>query len=191
MRTCGWQLSRPWFWRLCTACCAGLVAWAPAAPAAVQSVWELTPYRIHVLVAVAPAAELTPRQRADLPAYLVTRADAMVGAPWNVTAAPAPPAVQRAMIYARESVTLQSLKEEAREMVVAIQTAVEEARDEYEAAASEFDYQGTHQDRYDECEEYHSALDSFHSELDEPETVADLIDKCQELPDLDDYYMQC
>src|SRR4030042_985947 len=80
--------------------CAALIAAAPAAPAAAQSVWEMTPYRIRILVSFARAPELTPRLQADLLTDLADRADALVGAPWDITVAPlsteTPPALTAA-----------------------------------------------------------------------------------------------
>ena len=84
-----------------------------AAPAVGQSVWELTPYRIRLLVAFAPEPELTPRLQSDFMIDLVDRTDALVGAAWDVTVEPAAPALQRAMRSAIDSVSLESLGQSA------------------------------------------------------------------------------
>ena len=75
---------------------AGMVA-GGAAPAAAQSVWELTPYRVHVAVVLDRVPELTPRLQADLVAGLVERSDAVVGSAWNLQADAAPPELARAV----------------------------------------------------------------------------------------------
>ncbi|MBN2473030.1 MAG: hypothetical protein JXB62_00380 [Pirellulales bacterium] len=112
-----WQVSQhalrmtavvPW-----AAFCAVLATSLCAVPAAAQSVWELTPYRIHVTVAFAPAVELTPRVRAELLAGLIHRTDALIGPPWEVAAAPAPRTLRRAMLAAIGDFRMQSLPAEA------------------------------------------------------------------------------
>ena len=67
------------------------MALAFAPPAAAQTVWELTPYRIQLLAGFAPAPELTPQLQADLLGELTERTDAVVGAPWDVTLLPLVP----------------------------------------------------------------------------------------------------
>jgi hypothetical protein len=70
---------------LCLFLCAAPTTFMLPGPAAAQSVWELTPYRIEVLVAFAPVPELTPRLQAELVGNLVDRAESLVGAAWDVT----------------------------------------------------------------------------------------------------------
>jgi len=90
-----------------------MVALICCAAAAGQSVWEVTPYRIRLLVAFAPLPELTPQLQADLMTGLVDRTDALVGAAWDLSAAPAPPQLARQMLSAVDSVTLESLPQES------------------------------------------------------------------------------
>ena len=118
---------------------AGVIAPVLVRPAAGQSVWELTPYRVRLLVAFAPAPELTPRLRADLITDLVDRAEALVGAAWNVTAAPAPPHLQPAMTSAIESVKLESLPEDALESDKVMLLAVSWVADGCRVTARELD----------------------------------------------------
>jgi hypothetical protein len=68
-----------------------------------QSVWELVPYRIQVFVSFSPAPELTSRLQAELLSDLVARTDMLVGAPWDVTAAPATTAAQRELAVEMET----------------------------------------------------------------------------------------
>ncbi len=110
-----------------------------SAPAAAQSVWELTPYRIEVLVAFAPAPELTPRMRAELLGDLVERAETLVGATWKIRAAPAPPELQPTLTSAIESVTLESLPQESLESDKVMLLAVSRAADGLQVTARELD----------------------------------------------------
>ncbi|NLE39711.1 MAG: hypothetical protein GX621_16960 [Pirellulaceae bacterium] len=55
-----------------------------AAAARAQSVWELTPYRVRLIVALAPSAELTSELAARVRQGLSERAEAVVGAKWDL-----------------------------------------------------------------------------------------------------------
>ena len=70
---------------------------AGAGRASAQSVWELTPYRIRVLVDVEPRPELTPRLVAQMYAWANERADTVIGAAWNLRISPAPPELLRSL----------------------------------------------------------------------------------------------
>jgi len=96
----------PWI----AACAGGLLL---GRPAAAQSVWELTPYRIHVLLALGTAPELTPRLQADLTADLAARVDSLVGPGWDVTLVAAPPRLQHALATQIDAVTVESLAKES------------------------------------------------------------------------------
>jgi len=119
--------------------CWGLVCLALAPPAAAQSVWELTPYRIQVLVAFAPAPELTPRLQTELLADLAERADSLVGAAWIITVAPAPPALQPTLISAIESVPIESLPQQSPQADKVMLLAISPAVDGCRVTAREFD----------------------------------------------------
>jgi hypothetical protein len=119
--------------------CSGLICLSPAPPAAAQSIWELTPYRIEVLVAFAPAPELTPRLRTELLAGLADRAEWLVGAAWQITVAPAPPALQPTLTSAIESVASESLPQQSLEADKVILLAVSSAVDGCRVTAREFD----------------------------------------------------
>jgi hypothetical protein len=58
--------------------------------AAAQSLWELTPYRVQVYVALEDAPQLTEQLRSDVQTFLGGRIEALVGASWNATISPAP-----------------------------------------------------------------------------------------------------
>ncbi len=132
-------------------CCAALLL-AICAPrpfiavAGGQSVWELTPYRIHALVTVAPGPELTARLRADLPAMAVGRVESLVGAPWDISLVEVPPELQRVMAAGIEEVTLDLLPKDSLEvdkvMLLAIVPTAGKGlptTESYRVAAREFD----------------------------------------------------
>ena len=124
---------------LCLLACACLCALVPAAPAAAQSVWELVPYRIQLLVALAPEPEFTPGLQADLLRDLVNRTDALVGAPWDLTAAAAGPELRPAMTFAVEAVTVQSLPKESLDFDKVMLLVVLPAANGYRVTARELD----------------------------------------------------
>jgi len=57
---------------------------ASIAPAKDPSIWEVTPYRVQLLVTLSPSAELTPGVHADLLASLDRRIDVVVQSAWDV-----------------------------------------------------------------------------------------------------------
>jgi len=61
-----------------------LLACMAGSSAAGQTIWELTPYRMQLLVSVAPTAELTPRLRSELAGDLIQRCEALIGAAWDI-----------------------------------------------------------------------------------------------------------
>lgn len=110
---------------------------ATAASVEAQTVWELTPYRIQVIMATGPAPELTPRLQADLSTDLATRVDSMIGAAWgldikvlvprasvskveefldgtrNVSVIDEPASLRRMLIFDMQAVTIESLEDES------------------------------------------------------------------------------
>ncbi|HUY87586.1 MAG TPA: hypothetical protein VMV10_02515 [Pirellulales bacterium] len=79
---------------------------------AAQSVWELTPYRIRVLMAVAPKPELTARLVEQVQAVIAERADLSIGAPWDLQIELAPAALQRAMLASLAELSFENLPPE-------------------------------------------------------------------------------
>ncbi len=86
-----------------SACCAALTLWLTAPPARAGSddsakapappeSWELSPYRVNVLLRIAPAADWPADRRARLIAQLTPRASALLGGVWRLTVDAAPPA---------------------------------------------------------------------------------------------------
>ena len=85
---------------------------AAATSAGAQTVWELTPYRIQVVLATGQAPELSADFRADLAEGLVARVETLIGAAWDVDVIDASATFQRALIRDFETVTVERLEEE-------------------------------------------------------------------------------
>jgi len=95
---------------------AGLVAvlmLLSASPLAAQTVWELDSYRVQLLTAFAPTAELTPLLETSFGAELVERADTLIGGPWLVNAAKAEGSLHRQMLAGLDRVSFDDLGEPA------------------------------------------------------------------------------
>lgn len=73
------------------ACLLAFLATTIAQPVRAQTTWELTPYQVKIVVAIAPRPELTRQLREDLLAALASRVDTVVGPTWDakIVAAPA------------------------------------------------------------------------------------------------------
>lgn len=91
--------------------CVGCIVWAAAMRADAQTVWELTPYRIEVILATGRSPELTDPLRADLSEGLLARVDALIGAAWDAGLTDAPPALERALVRDFETVTTEMLEQ--------------------------------------------------------------------------------
>ncbi|MEX2559599.1 MAG: hypothetical protein WD403_06770, partial [Pirellulales bacterium] len=76
-----------------------LAAWlAGARQADAQSVWDLTPYRIRVLMAVDNQPDFTERLAESMRAVLAERTDTAVGAAWILQSEPAPDDLRPALL---------------------------------------------------------------------------------------------
>lgn len=75
-----------------------------------QTVWEIDPYRIQVLLAVEPGAGLTPRFERELQRGLVDRTDLLVGAAWILEAAPADVRLRHAILHHLDTLSPESLE---------------------------------------------------------------------------------
>lgn len=86
-------------WRLASGLALVLAAWlAGARQADAQSVWDLTPYRIRVLMAVDNRPEFTERLAESMRAVLAERTDTAVGAAWILQSGPAPDDLRPALL---------------------------------------------------------------------------------------------
>lgn len=65
---------------------------------AADTVWEMSPCRISVLLAAEPAPRITPQLRQELSSGLVQRAEAIVGAPWRLSVSSAPLPLEQPML---------------------------------------------------------------------------------------------
>ncbi|MCI0356951.1 MAG: hypothetical protein L0211_00505 [Planctomycetaceae bacterium] len=74
--------------------------------------WELSPYRIHLLIAVEPGGSLPRSLAADLVADLPARATTVVGGSWRLEAAEAPLELRHALVTALADVTAARLPAE-------------------------------------------------------------------------------
>jgi len=123
----------------CAALLAALIAGTRPAAADEQQVWELTPYRIQLIVAFAPHPELTPQLQADVRAYLAERIAALQGAAWDVTIVPAARSLQARISAAIENIAAESLPQESLKFDKVMLLAVSAAEGGYQATAREFD----------------------------------------------------
>ncbi|MHB8897565.1 MAG: hypothetical protein ACYC6Y_02330, partial [Thermoguttaceae bacterium] len=114
------------------------VAGIPAACQA-QAVWELTPYRFHVYLALQPGPEF-PRSVVDqLGTELISRVDSSVGAAWLMSVSPPEPALRSAMLAGVEGLGTGAIPESAFENdKVTLVTIVREANG-FRLAARELD----------------------------------------------------
>lgn len=119
--------------------CAGLWVWGAAGVGQGQSVWELTPYRIQILLALGDAPELTPRLHADLAADLAARIDAWVGPAWDATVAAAPPTLRYPMASHIDALGVESLPQESLDFDKVVLLAVGPDPVGYHASARELD----------------------------------------------------
>ena len=77
--------------------CVGVLLTASRALAAAPSAWQVTPYRVQVLVTAAPQLQLPPAVQSQLYTDLAARIDGIVGAAWETMVAPAPASLARDM----------------------------------------------------------------------------------------------
>ncbi|HLA85511.1 MAG TPA: hypothetical protein VJL29_12010 [Thermoguttaceae bacterium] len=80
-----------------------------------QSVWELTPYRIRLIVALSPTATLNPSLAAKLRQGLVQRAETVVGAQWDVQSFEPGPVLSHRMTADLAAVGVKDLPEDTTE----------------------------------------------------------------------------
>lgn len=67
------------------------------AAAATSIVWEIMPYRIQLLLSLAPEPELTPRLRAAIEAKVLERAEKTIGAAWDLSVGQITPELEAKM----------------------------------------------------------------------------------------------
>lgn len=72
-----------------------------------EEVWQVTPYHVHIAVALEPSPELTPAVEKAFLENLLSRIDCVVGAPWDVTIMCAPPEQRRMILYSLDNLTVE------------------------------------------------------------------------------------
>lgn len=85
------------------------VAWCARSARAQAVVWEWTPYRVQILLALDQVPELTDRLAGELEQGVIDRIDALVGAAWQAAAVRPEAPLRRAMLRDLEAVSIDSL----------------------------------------------------------------------------------
>jgi len=88
---------------------------ARSAQGAEDALWELTPYQVRVLVALAPSAEPCGNLATELPTALAARAWGAVGARWTLAVEIASGALREELVYRFDSLDAKQLLEAAPE----------------------------------------------------------------------------
>ena len=86
-----------------------LLACASAAAQAPPAAWELSPYRIKLIVAVEPGGEISSRFEQDLATDLVARAAAAVGGSWRIDILPPPAELRHKMLASLGTIAADAL----------------------------------------------------------------------------------
>ncbi|MBN2295903.1 MAG: hypothetical protein JXM70_25960 [Pirellulales bacterium] len=107
--------------------------------ASAQSVWELTPYKIRLIVAMQPTAGLDSRLQADLEAALLGRFETVIGAAWDVSTETASPQLRHQIVGDIAAVTAELLPKDHDEFDKIMLLAVTTGPMGYRVAAREFD----------------------------------------------------
>lgn len=126
--------------RVATAIAAGLAcALFAAVPAGAQSVWELTPYRVQIVLATADNGRLDPDLAATLGKQVVDRLDSLVGAAWLTEPVRAEGALRHQMLDDLSTLSLEDLPAEILEADKVIVVAVQSDARATSIGAREFD----------------------------------------------------
>ncbi len=107
--------------------------------AAAQSLWELTPYRVHVYLAVQDAPQLTEQARQDVQNFVTGRIESLVGASWNATVSPASPELAIAMLRGLPTLATSDLPEDSLSADKVILLCLSTDSSGYRVAARELD----------------------------------------------------
>jgi len=104
-----------------------------------QELWELTPYRVKVLVAFDSTPEFTDRLQEDLRAELLGRVDVLLGGVWRTEIGTPAPVLALAMLRDLEAVDPERMLPESAEFDKIFLMTVRRDRDGPELAVREFD----------------------------------------------------
>ncbi|HVX12126.1 MAG TPA: hypothetical protein VHC22_13175 [Pirellulales bacterium] len=124
---------------LCAVLPAGRVAHAAGAA---PSVWEISPYKIHFMLAFAPEPELTPRLRQQVEARVLERAEKVVGAGWDLSIEAAPAEIVPGMLRSLARLPIEDLpamlvESEVDKLILAVVRLTD--RGGYEIEARDYD----------------------------------------------------
>ena len=117
----------------------GLILCAIAEIASAQSVWELTPYRIRLIVAAEPTATLNPELTAKLQTSLLERIETVVGVRWEVEPAEPSPRLRHRMTDDLESVQFEDLPKDVTKFDKVFLVAIVPKTSGHEVVARELD----------------------------------------------------
>ncbi len=115
----------------------GVLLWCGTARA--DSVWEVLPYRVHLVIALERGPDWPPQADSELGHELVARCDAVIGAVWDAAASAAPPVLGRKMLGDFEAVGLGDLPAGCLEFDKVMLVAVRGSGNGFEVAARELD----------------------------------------------------
>jgi hypothetical protein len=121
---------------------AAVASLALAATAAAQSplaTWELSPYRIKLLVAVEPGSEIASGFEQELSADLAARSAAVVGGSWRLEAQPAPAELRHKMLASLGTITADGLPAAALDADKVLLVGIRPLDGGYRVQAREFD----------------------------------------------------
>jgi hypothetical protein len=122
---------------LSIACLAAGLTFASAQSAAPLA--PLAPYKIRVLLALAPAPELTAAIERDLQVELLGRAESSVGAAWELSVSPAPAALRAEVAANIENVPAERILKDSADFDKVMLLAVEPSAAGYQVTARELD----------------------------------------------------
>lgn len=134
MKLLGWRQSASRTAGMLTVLLATLAAGSLSA----QTVWELTPYRIDVLLAVESAPGLNDAFCEELAADLARQAETLIGAAWEMNLAAAEPPLRGKLLAEAEAVVAEDLAPQAATDKVLL-IAIRRAPDGYRIWARDFD----------------------------------------------------
>lgn len=84
-----------------------------ATPGRAQTLWELTPYRVQVYVAIEDTPRLTETLSSDVRTFLIERIHTLVGASWDATLSAAPLDLSVAMLGGLDKLATDQLPKES------------------------------------------------------------------------------
>jgi len=125
--------------RWLAACAVHSVLLLTTRSALAQSVWELTPYQVRTVVALAAGPGLNDRLQNDLERELTDRSEAVIGAAWQLTVVPASTHLRGRLLSGVQRVELDDLPDDWKELDKLFLLLVSGDRQGYQLVARELD----------------------------------------------------